>query len=163
MPILLQRLESKLILNIVCKQISERVPSAPLITVHDCIYTTERYADELTSIMRDTITQHIGIVPGIKFEVQNDIETMNSLKETALQDYNSMIQRNITTKKRKKEQLFDEPLAKPSPPVLFEMPEHNGERILSTRYTNIEETSLGESRPHHSRTFCDINELPADS
>ena len=59
--ILVLQMESKLILEIVCLEFKEMYPDCKLITIHDCILTTEEYIDELNSFMKDRISKELGI------------------------------------------------------------------------------------------------------
>lgn len=68
LPIALQRLESYLILEKVCKRITKLLPDAPLIPVHDCIMTTELYAQEVADITKDVLKKYTGLIPGITIE-----------------------------------------------------------------------------------------------
>lgn len=62
---LLQRTESYLMLNCVCKEFLTKFPEAPLFTIHDACMTTPEYADELYQIMRNNLLDITGIVPGL--------------------------------------------------------------------------------------------------
>lgn len=65
----LQFIEAKLILHIVCKTIAEETPDIPLFTIHDSILTTENYADHVQDRMLTIIDETIGIRPRIKKEI----------------------------------------------------------------------------------------------
>jgi hypothetical protein len=134
LPILLQRLESRLMLDFVCKRISEVHPDAPIIPVHDCIFTTEKFADSVRSIMIETMTKLTGFAPGIKKEIQDDTEILESLKETAKENYQTIVNKNIITKKKKKLQIYNESPVVLNGPIIFEMPKNNDDQLLSTRY-----------------------------
>ena len=88
LPILLQRLESNLVLNHICERISQSYPEAPILPVHDCIYTTQRYAESVQVIMRDTLNELTGYMPGIKMEKSSAKDTLQALKNTAKEDLN---------------------------------------------------------------------------
>lgn len=62
---LLQRTESYLMLNCVCKEFLNKFPAAPLFTIHDACMTTPEYVDELHQIMKNTLLDVTGIVPGL--------------------------------------------------------------------------------------------------
>ncbi len=65
---LLQRIESFLVLDVICKELSQEEPEMPLFTVHDCISTTEPFLhilnDKILSIFKD----YIGYVPKVEVE-----------------------------------------------------------------------------------------------
>jgi hypothetical protein len=86
LPILLQRMESFLMLNVVGKAISEQVPDAPLITVHDCFLTTPKYVVQVNQVMKSTFLTCLGIEPGIKIEPYSKQNTISELEQTALDD-----------------------------------------------------------------------------
>ena len=63
---LLQRLESHLVLHVICKRISKQRPNMPLWTIHDCIYTTEGNQDYLKQVMEEEFTKAIGYKPALE-------------------------------------------------------------------------------------------------
>jgi len=65
---LLQRTESYLVLEKVCKEFHNRYPEAPIFTIHDSVLTTPEYSDDLYELMYDTLNSITGIVPGLKME-----------------------------------------------------------------------------------------------
>lgn len=68
LPILLQRIESHLILNVICKRIAKEYPKVPIFTIHDSIATTKENESIIQSIMEEELTKAIGIRPHIKIE-----------------------------------------------------------------------------------------------
>lgn len=68
LPILLQRIESFLILEKVCKKISEELPNAPIIPVHDCIMTTEEFSGKVADVMSEVLIGEMGLAPGITID-----------------------------------------------------------------------------------------------
>ncbi len=67
-PIFLQNIESKLILDIITKEISKEFPNAPLYTIHDSIATTKEYKDVARTKILDTLTSFFGIDVNIEME-----------------------------------------------------------------------------------------------
>lgn len=65
---LLQRTESYLVLDKVCKEFHLRYPEAPFFTIHDAVMTTVDYSKELNAIMYHQLYSSTGIVPGLKIE-----------------------------------------------------------------------------------------------
>lgn len=124
LPILLQRLESKLMLEKVCPAIANELPNAPLLTVHDCILTTAEYTDGVRLIMERELTKIIGIPPGIKVEEYDQQKTMDELSLLAHEDM-----AEITNKKSKSK--ID---VKIKPPFLQETPQNGGDWLISYRY-----------------------------
>lgn len=93
LPILLQRVESYLILERVCKRISELHLSAPLIPVHDCIMTTKDHADNVALIMEEVLTEEIGIEPGLTISL-NDLKLQKkNISEAAVSDMLEILQK----------------------------------------------------------------------
>lgn len=68
LPVLLQAIESCLMHDVVCKEISREFPAAPIFTVHDSILTTPEYASDVQEILRRCLKEYVGEEPqfGIK-------------------------------------------------------------------------------------------------
>ncbi len=63
---LMQRTESYLLLNCACREFNEKYPKAPIFTIHDGLYTTKEYINELTQITKENLIKITGATPGIK-------------------------------------------------------------------------------------------------
>lgn len=59
LPILLQRLESYLMIDVICKRISKMDPTIPMFTIHDNIITTEQHADVVKKVMEEELERHV--------------------------------------------------------------------------------------------------------
>ncbi len=68
LAVLLQSIESHLILDVICKNMKEKYPEIPLLTVHDAIATNPEYKEPLEAEMYQTIKEVIGAEPTIKIE-----------------------------------------------------------------------------------------------
>lgn len=68
LPLILQNLESYLIIDIICKAISKKYPHIPLFTIHDSIITTEGNEKVVHDFMEKILTEYVGFIPKIKFE-----------------------------------------------------------------------------------------------
>lgn len=68
LAILLQSIESHLFLEVICKNMKERYPHIPLLTLHDAIATNREYIETLKEEMHQTLNSNIGIEPTIKIE-----------------------------------------------------------------------------------------------
>lgn len=66
--ILLQRIESYLLLNHLSRRFYEKNPTIPIFTIHDGLYTYEEYIPELTSLTIRGLNEITGIRPGVKTE-----------------------------------------------------------------------------------------------
>jgi hypothetical protein len=64
--LLLQRTEAYLMLNNVCKNLSEKHPKIPFFTIHDSIITTVSYLTVVEEIMTETITNITGKSVNVK-------------------------------------------------------------------------------------------------
>ena len=124
LPILLQRIESKLILEYVCEVISREIPDAPLLPVHDCIHTTEEYVEEVTSIMERELKRIVGITPGIKIEKYSQQQTLNELSKLADDDIADIL------KHKSKSNVY----TNTKPPFLLKIPEKGFDMLISGRY-----------------------------
>ena len=68
LPRLLQKIEARIILDVVAKRISRERPKAPIFTIHDSITTTVENVDFVKMVMRDELERVIGIIPNLKVE-----------------------------------------------------------------------------------------------
>jgi hypothetical protein len=66
MAILLQRIESELIINRVCKRINKENPTFPILTIHDCLVTTIGNEDYFTKILQEEANIFINAIPHTK-------------------------------------------------------------------------------------------------
>jgi len=91
-PILLQSIESYLILEVILKRIYKEMPGTIAVTIHDSIMTgndTNR-VEEVSQIMIDELTNFVGFRPQTKIEGMNDRNreekgSINSLNNMMLQ------------------------------------------------------------------------------
>ena len=63
---IMQRTESYLLLHHVCREFNSKHSKAPIFTIHDGLYTTKEFIDELTTIANTILTNLTGSIPGIK-------------------------------------------------------------------------------------------------
>lgn len=68
LPKLLQRIESHIVLDRICKRIASERPHLPIFTIHDSVITTEGNEDFVYSIMMEELTKGIGNKPTLKIE-----------------------------------------------------------------------------------------------
>lgn len=125
LPILMQRLESYLMLNEVCKEISEICPNAPLIPIHDSILTTPEYVDRVKEIIEFKLESLTGIKPGLKIENISDAEISDNLNDLVANDFKEIltkVKKNLLAKSASKE------------PLLMRNPTWMNEILLSNRY-----------------------------
>ena len=66
--ILLQRIESYALLDVICKNINNNHPEIPLITIHDCIATTAKYVDYVYAEIESELASLIGRPPKLEVE-----------------------------------------------------------------------------------------------
>ncbi len=74
LAILLQRIEARIILEMVCLRISQERPRLPIYTVHDSIATIKGNEDYVASVMEETLESMIGIKPALKVEYWTQTE-----------------------------------------------------------------------------------------
>jgi hypothetical protein len=81
LAILLQRIESYVILQRVTPEIIKRYPGLPFLTKHDSLLPSglmvTNQVDEICKLMIDTITEVTGLTPTIKVKGKNDLDTIN--------------------------------------------------------------------------------------
>lgn len=65
---LLQRIESYLLLDVICKSINKQYPEIPLITVHDCICCVPEYVEYVESVIKERLTEYVGYPPTLEKE-----------------------------------------------------------------------------------------------
>lgn len=130
LPILLQRIESYLMLEMTCSVIAEVVPDAPIIPIHDSILTTGPYVERVEAIIKKTLTEITGHAPGLTIESNIATEVLLRLEETAKMDF-----QEIMDGLPKKADGF---IVHRRKPLLNELPEWKNKRILSTIYINPE-------------------------
>jgi hypothetical protein len=106
---LLQRAESYLLLNVICREFNEQNPTAPLLTIHDGVFTTLNYVQKLKGLVLTRLNELTGVLPGCKVKssqidpkpqiqyVKNEwakIEPINT-KERYLKNINGVFSINI--------------------------------------------------------------------
>jgi hypothetical protein len=64
----LQTLEATLMIYGVCSQLMERYPEMPIVTLHDCIYTTETYVPIVRDVVTEVWLELLGVAPRTKSE-----------------------------------------------------------------------------------------------
>jgi len=68
LPILLQQIESHLVLKVITKRIAQERPAIPFFTIHDSIVTTEGNEDYVQRIILQEMEKAIGFGPRLKVE-----------------------------------------------------------------------------------------------
>ncbi len=81
LSILLQRIESYLFIDVICKRIAKKYPEATIIPIHDSIATTNDYVDIFSSIISEELEIATGYKPNLKLEYWRPEEAFNSLEE----------------------------------------------------------------------------------
>lgn len=64
--LLLQRAESYLVLDVVCREFIQRYPSVPVFTIHDAVLTYEEYLPDLQKRLLERFQEITGVKVGIK-------------------------------------------------------------------------------------------------
>lgn len=82
--ILLQKIEARILLKEVCREVYDISAEIPLFTVHDSIITTEQYASILEEVFIKKYTRMLDFPPNLKRESLNseaaDLENMKYVK-----------------------------------------------------------------------------------
>ncbi len=68
LAILLQTIESHLILDVICKELKDTYPHIPLLTIHDAIATNPEYTELVEGNMKYHLAECIGVPPKIALE-----------------------------------------------------------------------------------------------
>jgi len=66
--ILLQQIESHLVLQVITKRIARERPTMPLFTIHDSIVTTEGNENYVQEIIIQEMKKAVGFGPGLRIE-----------------------------------------------------------------------------------------------
>ena len=66
--LVMQRCESWLLLNNVCREFLNQHPNIPLFTIHDGLYTYKEYTPHLSSLILTICCEIVGVEPGLKIE-----------------------------------------------------------------------------------------------
>ena len=92
---LLQRAESYLLLNIICREFHQQFPAAPIFTIHDGLYTYDQYIPDLTSLVLRRCREITGVEVGIKTKCDQIV------LEPQIEDIDMVWEeiRNVTTEK----------------------------------------------------------------
>ncbi|WP_138991623.1 hypothetical protein [Larkinella sp. C7] len=69
LALLLQSIEAEVFLNRIVSRITHEHPEVPLFSIHDCLATTEQYAEYVKHTMIEELERAIGVVPDLKTEV----------------------------------------------------------------------------------------------
>lgn len=62
----MQQLESNLVINQVCERIRREYPEACLLTIHDCLVTTQRYKQRFAEILREEFNRTYRVEPRLR-------------------------------------------------------------------------------------------------
>jgi hypothetical protein len=81
---LLQRAESYLLLNVICREFKEQNQSAPLITIHDGVFTTSKYVHKLNGFVLRRLNELTGVIAGCKTKT-SQIDSNPHLKDVEQQ------------------------------------------------------------------------------
>ena len=101
LPVLLQRIESRLMLHHVAKTVSEKLPESVLLTVHDCLLTTQDSVSEIELMMRAELTAITGLPPGIKREATSSeiaLDALATFAQTIFDGSQAAVEKSITRK-----------------------------------------------------------------
>jgi hypothetical protein len=79
-PVILQKIEAKMLLHKVAKKVYDINPEIPLFTIHDSILTTKKYANTLKSILENEYKNLLGFIP--QFE-KTEYSEHNAFNEIA--------------------------------------------------------------------------------
>lgn len=71
LPLILQRIESFLVIDVGCKRLSKEYPDIPPFTIHDCILTTSGNEKIVDAILKEEIKNYIGHEPKTNIENYN--------------------------------------------------------------------------------------------
>ena len=85
LALLLQRIESYLILDVICKRISDEKPNLPIFTIHDCIVTTVGNENYVSNIIKEEMEKVVGIAPMVSLEYWEPKNVWNKFEKINLE------------------------------------------------------------------------------
>ena len=80
LAILLQRIESFIIIEVICKRVSKEYPELPIFTIHDCIVTLKGKEEILIQIINEEMIKMIGIAPKLSYDFWDPNIAWNNIK-----------------------------------------------------------------------------------
>lgn len=87
LPVLLQSIEAKLVLNNISKRFCKEQPGVPIFTIHDSIVCPIGYEFFVKKIMEEETLRHVGILPLLKFEFWNPDNIVNEVLYNTTTNY----------------------------------------------------------------------------
>jgi hypothetical protein len=95
LPILLQKIESKLVLERVVARILNEKPTLPIFTIHDSVVTLKGYEAYVETVMKEEIVSGLGISPTLSMEYWEPSslngKSLNSEMESNWAIYNNYV------------------------------------------------------------------------
>ena len=80
-----------MVLEHACRVISEQYPELPFVTIHDSVVCDHEYAERVEQILKDTLQQNIGIIPGLKTELMNKHYVVQNIQQTVDDDWDDVV------------------------------------------------------------------------
>jgi hypothetical protein len=141
LPIILQRLEAKVLLETVCKELHQDYPDLLLVTIHDSIITVKEKQDIVQSYMYRIFEQAIGAAPGLKPEPLTPDTVMEKFDEFIEEEWADILD---AYKKRKKagmefseeyvQQMMEKLSRLATEPLIQKIPKRGEKQVLSIRF-----------------------------
>lgn len=79
LPKILQRIESHILLKIVCKRIAEERPDLPIFTIHDSIVTTSGNEDYVKQVILEELGEKVGLAPNLDMQYWQPEKAYNDM------------------------------------------------------------------------------------
>jgi hypothetical protein len=124
LPVLLQRIESHVVIDVICKRIEQVNPGIPLYPIHDSILTTEEYVGLVRSVMERELLDYVGVAPGLTIESYDEQTALDNLPNLVGEDFKEIAKSTGTII----------PKIALKKPLLYTFPSIDGKEWLSTRY-----------------------------
>lgn len=81
LPLLLQEIESYIMLQVVAKRLHKQHPKVPVFTIHDSIVTTASNQMIVEQVMLEALTAYVGYAPKLSVELLDPEYSFNYLKD----------------------------------------------------------------------------------
>lgn len=137
LPVLLQRLESRVMLHKVSRTIAELLPEAPLLSVHDSLLTTPPHASAVKDLMISELMAVMGLQPGVKEDTKSSEDELQDLEQFAQSIFGDTLEsvkkwsRDVANESTTSFSFAGERRIEP---LLHRTPEYNGKKLIFNPY-----------------------------
>lgn len=81
LPILLQKIESRLFLDLIAQRISREQPQLPIYTIHDSVVTLKSYEDYVSRVIQEECARVVGVPPTVSIDEYTSVGARKQVEE----------------------------------------------------------------------------------